>query len=221
MTRDFSDQEKIFNPDTFGYDIHIIGAGGIGNMLIQLLAKMGVPELHVWDDDHFEVHNGPTEVAYSEKLVGEPKVDVAAATVDFLVGDNCKIVRHYARVTPETKLGGIVISGVDSMESRKAIWAAVKEQFVDVPLYVDARSGGEEIMLFNVVPCDFEASEIYENDWLFEDEEASELPCGARNIGYISTLIASVVGANLAKFVQGKGVKFNQYLNTEKIHEMF
>ncbi|MDO4611926.1 MAG: ThiF family adenylyltransferase [Candidatus Saccharibacteria bacterium] len=219
--RDFSDQTKFFDPDSFAWDVHIIGAGGIGNMVVMLLAKMGVQKIHLWDDDNFELRNGPTEVAYSEKFVGKPKVDVAEKTIEFLVGDHCEIIKHYERVTKKTKLSGIVISGVDSMASRQVIWQAIKECFLDVALYIDARSAGEEIAIFNVLPSDFEACEIYEKDWLFDDSEASQLACGARNIGYISTLIASIVAANLTKFEQGEELKFFQSLDASNLHTMF
>ncbi len=221
MIRVFSDQTKLFDPDKFAWDLHIIGAGGIGNMLIQLFAKMGVSKIHVWDDDIFEARNGPTEVAYSEALVGQPKVDVAAATVEFLVGNNCEIVRHQERVTIDTPLSGIVISGVDSMASRKEIWNAISACFLDVALYIDARSAGEEIAIFNIDPLDEEVVKIYTEDWLFDDSEASQLECGARNIGYISTLIASIVAANVSKFEQGKELKFNQNVDTTNIQNMF
>lgn len=221
MARIFSDQERLFNPQKFHWDLHIIGAGGIGNSLIQLFAKMGVSKIHVWDDDIFEARNGPTEVAYSEALVGQPKIDVAAATVDFLVGDHCKLIRHQERVTPDTPLSGIVISGVDSMASRKQIWKAVLNCFFDVALYIDARSAGEEIAIFNVDPMDDENAHIYEEDWLFDDSEATPLECGARNIGYISFLIAAIVAANVAKFEQGNDLKFNQFINTSNINQMF
>lgn len=219
--RIFSDQEKLFNPDKFAWNLHIIGAGGIGNMLIQLFAKLGVRKIHVWDDDIFETRNGPTEVAYNEALAGDPKVDVAAATVNFLIGNHCTFVRHQERVTADTPLDGIVISGVDSMRSRKEIWQAIQNSFPDVVLYIDARSAGEEIAIFNVDPLDEETAQIYEDYWLFDDSEATQLACGARNIGYISTLIASIVTANVCKYEQGKQPKFYQQLTTENIQTMF
>lgn len=219
--RIFSDQEKLFDPSKFAWNLHIIGAGGIGNMLIQLFAKLGVPKIHVWDDDIFEDRNGPTEVAYNEALTGEPKVDVAAETVKFLVGNHCSLIRHNERVHPDTPLDGIVISGVDSMSSRKAIWQAIENSFPDVALYIDARSAGEEVAIFNIDPLDEEATHIYVEDWLFDDSEAAQLACGARNIGYISTLIASIVAANVCKFEQGKLPKFNQHIDTANIQTMF
>lgn len=208
MERNFSDQTKLFDPANVGYPVHIIGAGGIGNMLVQLLAKMGFPEIHIWDNDEFEPHNGPTEVAYSEKYLWRPKVEAAMATVDFLVGDSTKIIPHCERVIEDTLLGGYVISGVDSMRSRKDIWECIQNNFTEVPFYIDARSAGEEIQVLSFCPADFEDCEAYES-WLFDDSEASGLECGARNIGYIATLIASIVSYNLTRHIRGAEVEFN------------
>ena len=208
MERVFSDQMKLFDPDKTGDPVHIIGAGGIGNMLVLLLAKMGFSEIHVWDDDDFEARNGPTEVAYSEKLVGQKKVDVARATVDWLVGDSVKFVTHCERVTAETELSGYVISGVDSMASRKEIWQAVLKNALQVLLYIDARSAGQEVQILSVLPFSPDEVDAYET-WLFDDSEASGLACGARNIGYMATYIASIVGYNLARFINGGQIEFN------------
>ncbi len=206
--RVFSDQTKLFDPEKVGYPVHIIGAGGIGNMLVQLLAKMGFPEIHVWDDDIFEARNGPTEVAYSEALVGQPKVEAARDIVEHLVGDSVILVLHNERVTKDTELTGYVICGVDSMKSREEIWDAIQANFVDIPLYIDARSAGEEVQVLSVVPFDSEDVQAYET-WLFNDTEASKLECGARNIGYIATYIATIVSYNLTRFIRGEEIEFN------------
>ena len=39
QTFDYSDQHKIFNTDTWGWPVHLIGAGGINNLIGPTLAK--------------------------------------------------------------------------------------------------------------------------------------------------------------------------------------
>ena len=207
-TKDYSDQIKFFDPATVGFPVHVIGAGGIGNMIILLLAKMGIPEIEVWDDDYYELRNGPTEVAYSDQFFGQLKVEVAKRTINFLLGDSdIKVTPHPERVTANTKLEGYVICGVDSMASRSEIWKCIRACDIKIPVYIDARSAGEQVQVFTVQPLDMDDVENYES-WLFDDQEATPLGCGARNIGYMSTYIGSIVAKNLTAFIHGDEVSF-------------
>ena len=208
IAKDYSDQIKFFDPTTVGFPVHIIGAGGIGNMIILLLAKMGFREIEIWDDDYYEQHNGPTEVAYSDQFFGQPKIEVAKKTIDFLLGDSdIKVTPHPERVTADTELEGYVICGVDSMASRSEIWQCIQACAINIPVYIDARSAGEQVQVFTVQPLDMEDVENYES-WLFDDQEATPLGCGARNIGYMSTYIGSIIAKNLTAFIRGDKVPF-------------
>lgn len=209
MSRVFSDQTSFFDPDKFAWPVHLIGAGGIGSAVVLTLAKMGVKELHLWDDDVLEAHNGPVELAYSEAMVGNSKLEAAQATVEFMIGlDNIELVLHNERVTHSTALSGIVISGVDSMASRAEIWQSVSDNFLEIPLYIDARSAGEEVMVFGFSPSDFEAASEYAEDWLYPDDETTELDCGAKNIAYIASMIAGDVGRVVTQFYRELPIEF-------------
>lgn len=196
---DYSDQTGIFNPDTWGWPVHIIGAGGLNNLVGAILAKMGISEFHIWDDDILNARNLPTEVGYSTKMCGQPKVAAMADLMYYLMPSGLDIHMHHERVDENSPLEGVVISGVDSMTSRKIIWENVKKNYLDIPFFIDGRSGGEEVQLFAFCPADFEAQEDYET-WLFNDDEAAPLACGARNIGYISAYAASEIGYLLTLF---------------------
>ena len=200
--KNYSDQLAIFDPTTWSWPVHLIGAGGINNLVGPVLAKMGVSELHVWDDDILERRNIPTEVGYSVNMCGQPKVTAMADLLQYLMPSGVNVYQHQERVTAQTSLSGVVIAGVDSMASRKAIWECVKNNYLGIPFFIDGRSGGEEIQLFALYPTDFAAREDYET-WLFDDTEAARLACGARNIGYISAYIAGAIGQLLVLFHRG------------------
>ena len=232
---EYSDQVNIFDSSTWGPAVHLVGAGGINNALGPLLAKMGIREIHVWDNDILEARNCPTEVAYSKRMVGRPKVDAMVSAIKYLVGDATynldgnphltlhpnhpvchdlgywRIYTHFCRVDEHTPLSGVVISGVDSMASRKVIWQAVKNSRVDIPLYIDGRSAGEMTAIFAFSPFDLENAEIYESDWLFDDKEATPLRCGARNIGYIADYMASEIGYIITRYHRQLPIEFYTY----------
>lgn len=205
---DYSDQQKIFDRRTWGWPVHLIGAGGINNLVGPVLAKMGVREIHIWDDDILETRNCSTEVAYSYAMVGQPKTVAMADVISRLVGRGVEVVQHQERVTETTELKpGVVICGVDSMKSRQAIWTNVKNHFLEIPFFVDGRSAGEETAIFALSPADFKLVSDYET-WLFDDEEAMQLECGARNIGYISAYMAAEIARLLTRFHRRLPVEF-------------
>lgn len=208
MKSDYSDQTKFFDPETWIYPIHLIGAGGINNLVGPALAKMGVQEIHIWDDDILETRNCPTEIAYSYTMVGQPKVAAMAHTIEYLMGKNApQIIKHQKRVDTDTTLEGVVVSGVDSMKSRKSIWEAVQASFIDIPLYIDGRSAGKHTAIFAFSPADFDAVTKYET-WLFDDSKAMPLECGARNFPPVSLYIASEITRIIAQFHRADTVQF-------------
>lgn len=209
MQQNYSDQSKIFNQETWGWPIHLIGAGGINNLVGPILAKMGVSELHVWDDDRLETRNCPSEVAYSYNMVGQLKTAAMADMIYHLMPNSVEFHQHVERVTPETNLEGVVISGVDSMKGRREIWQCVQANFLHVPLYIDARSAGEEIAIFAFSPSNMKDAKIYQEDWLYSDEEGLKLECGARNIGYISAYMAAEISRIITRF--HRDLPFNFY----------
>lgn len=201
---DYSDQQKIFDPSTWDHTVHLVGAGGINNLVGLTLAKMGITHnLHVWDDDVLEARNLPTEVGYSVSMCGRPKVAAMRETLEFMMPGMVDLHCHQQRVDANTQLGGIVISGVDSMKSRQQIWSVVKRHRKQIPLFIDGRSGGELTHIFAFDPNCKQDRRDYET-WLFDDNEAAPLPCGARNIAYISLYMAEQIGYILRLFHAGR-----------------
>jgi sulfur-carrier protein adenylyltransferase/sulfurtransferase len=196
---DYSDQRDIFDPDQFAWPVHIVGLGGIGGALLFPLMKLGVSELHLWDDDKVEPHNIPAQLVYRPSDIGLPKTE---ACCNFLIRQEaeCKVVQHPERVDATTDLEGIVISGVDTMSSRQAIWDQVKFNSM-VPFYMDGRIGGEQMQLLSLDPSDFDAINVYEH-FLFPDSEGSPLPCAARTVIHPPTVLAGLMIAELTLFIR-------------------
>ncbi|MFZ1301620.1 MAG: ThiF family adenylyltransferase [Candidatus Microsaccharimonas sp.] len=208
----YADQLDIFDPDRWTWPVHAIGMGGIGSSIVAPLVKLGISELHMWDDDRVEPHNIPAQALYRPSDIGMFKVDAAQ---QYFVRQEagCKIVVHRERVTRDTQIEGIAISGVDSMVSRHDVWSDVAWNGM-VPLYMDGRIGGEKSMLLTVDPCNPEHVAFYE-EWLFDDSEAASLPCAARTIIHSPQQIATWVTTNLTLFARGKSPKTSLMANLQ------
>ncbi len=197
----YADQVDIFDPKRWTWPVHVIGLGGIGSALLLPLVKLGVREIHLWDDDTVEPHNVPAQLLYRASDVGKPKVSAAAEIIESY-GLDVTVIQHSCWVTPATQLEGVVMSGVDSMASRRAIWEAIKFN-PQVPFYLDGRIGGQQVQVFAVDPVDDQSIERYE-PWLVSDTDVVDLPCSARTIIYAPLQVAVWMTSQLTLYAQGE-----------------
>lgn len=194
MTVDYTNQLGIFDPAAFGYPVHLVGMGGIGSTLFFPLLKLGVPEVHIWDTDIVVAHNIPSQLIYRPSDIGLKKVVAAKQFAERQEAD-CEVVAHDERVDENTELEGVVISGVDSMASRKAIWEAIQRNVALVPLYMDGRIGGEALQLLTVLPSWPDAYK-YEA-WLFSEDRVAPLPCTERAVIHPAIVLAGNIVSHL------------------------
>ena len=197
---DYGRQDSIINPEVLVWPFHIIGLGAIGSAVAQVLAKLGVPEFHLWDDDTLEDVNRPNQLLYRRQDVGKKKVEAALEVLASY--SEAQIIIHNVRFKRDLIrwLDGVIISGVDSMLSREEIWQAVKFN-PQVHLYLDGRIGGEALELHTARPYMIEDVAIYEQS-LFPDEEAASLPCGASSIIHPPVILAGLVANQITRWVR-------------------
>jgi hypothetical protein len=122
--------------------VAIIGLGGTGSYILDLLAKTPVGEIHLFDGDEFELHNAfraPGAPA-KEDLTNPKKVDWFGAIYDRM--RKC-IVRHPYHVTAQqlTELRDMsfVFLAIDDPKAKKVIIAFLlteKIPFIDVGMDV-------------------------------------------------------------------------------------
>jgi hypothetical protein len=156
----------ILPPEKLAFPLVVIGAGAIGSAAVVTVAKMGCADVTVWDDDLLEDVNVPNQLCKAS-AVGSPKVEALRELVDELTGTS---IRPEQREYQGQRLEGVVVSAVDSMDVRKAIWKRVRLNF-QVPLYLDARMGAEFARLYALRPTDLDAVGFYETN-LYGSEEA-------------------------------------------------
>ena len=188
----FRRQLDLLPLDKLDVPITVIGAGAVGSFTVVAIAKMGLRQIHVFDDDHVELGNLPSQF-FTTADVGRPKVHALADMVRALAGTEIRGVERRFGGEP---LRGIVVSAVDSMASREAIWRAVRYD-PSVTLYLDARMAALVSIVHVVRPCDVGDVRRYEAS-LHSDAEAYAAPCSGRSI--IFTVLA--LAATLARLVR-------------------
>lgn len=197
---DLTRQKDLLNEEQLKYvNVTLIGAGGIGSPTALVLAKMGLRNIKVYDPDQVEEHNVPNQF-YSLESTGEAKVYALSVLVEDMTG---VIISGEPYPYEDQLLMGIVISAVDSMETRRIIWEQVKLQQERVPLYIEARMGAEVGIVYTICPQSSRQREFYEQS-LYTDGEALMEPCTRRAIIYNTLSIVGLIGAQVKHYIVGE-----------------
>jgi molybdopterin/thiamine biosynthesis adenylyltransferase len=179
--------------------IRLIGIGGIGSMAAILLSKMSDSEIQVYDDDRVEEVNIATQF-YRTEDVRRNKV-IAISEIAGQFSDSASFIPVPERY-PSTSQNPawMVISGVDSIASRKAIWQDLRIAN-DWKWYLDARMGAEKFELYCVSRDDtdwYSSLLSHQQDELIPDE-----PCTAKATFYTAAMAAGHIGKTIRKILAG------------------
>jgi len=175
--------------------VTLIGAGAVGSFTALTLAKMGIGRLDMYDGDSVEPHNLPNQW-YRLTDLGRSKVDALKAILEAF--SDTEIAAHPGNFTAQP-VEGIVVSAVDSMDARLALWRHIKK-CRQVVLYLDARMGAEVGKVLAIRPRDQEDARAYEDD-LYPSSEALQVPCTARATIYCATGLAAFIASTVGQFI--------------------
>lgn len=111
-------QTGFFNPLEIEKPIHVIGVGAVGSHVANALARMGLTNIHLWDEDTVGSHNIPNQLFFQSDI-GKPKTISMANTIKNINNDaNVHLHPFYKNET----LDGYVFVCVDSITVRKLIY---------------------------------------------------------------------------------------------------
>lgn len=208
---DFTRQRDWYDSMSSSHTLTVIGGGGIGSLFTMLAGKLGINKIKVYDDDLVEAHNLPNQF-FALNDFGHTKVDSLGRAVEaFTVSE---FEGFAERVTAETRLAGIVVSGVDSMAARQEIAKAVYANRFNVSQYWDARLGGEKIVIYSVNPKDPEQWAFFMKT-LHSDEEAVQDPCTRRSVIDVMGHVGSHLLTGVRKFLAGEQPPGMVYVDIE------
>jgi len=198
---------EYFDPSKFKDEIHIIGCGAIGSAVAELLARLGVENLHLHDFDKVETHNIANQM-FSEIHVGWPKVK-AVHEICYAINPAIKITKHGKWEGQDLK--GYIFMAVDSIETRKEI--AKKHQYnMDVKGMFDFRMRLTDAQHYATTPKNLELTKVFLDSMNFTKEEAKEAtPMSACNIAlsvaYAPRAIVAIGVANFINLVKNNNLK--------------
>lgn len=207
---DTSKHSGFFDPLTMiDCDIHIIGCGAIGSTVAEMLTRMGVEKLHLYDFDIVTPHNLANQMFYNQQIA-EDKL-TALAAVCSLINPNIKIEFHPLGWKPETKLSGYIFICVDNIDLRREI---VEENMYNpyIKAMFDFRMRLTDAQHYAADWSDENSKKAFIGTMQFSHGEAKEATpvnaCGT-TMNIISTVrtIVSFGLANFINFVKTKQLK--------------
>jgi len=166
-----------FDPDDAkDYRIDIIGVGATGSRIALNLARLGLTNFHVWDDDVIETHNVANQ-DFNNTDIGKKKVHALQDNLKNNFGVD--IVAHDAKVTGDEELGDVVFILTDTMDSRKVIFEEGLKFNPRIKLVIETRMEAESGRIYMFNPCNPTHIREWEST-LYSSEEAVTSLCGTR-----------------------------------------
>ena len=172
----------------------VIGVGAIGRQVALQLAAMGITRLQIIDHDHVEEANIASQ-GYMEKDLNHTKVD-ATGDLCLEINSGLELDPVAARFRRSMETGDIVFCCVDSIDTRRLIWQAVKDK---VRFLADGRMSAEVLRVLTV--CDTRSREHYPTT-LFSSQQAYQGICTAKTTIYCANIAAGFMLTQFTKYLR-------------------
>ncbi len=172
----------------------VIGVGAIGRQVALQLAAIGVPALRLIDPDIVEPVNLACQ-GYFEEDLNRHKVH-ATGNLCHQINPALVMEELPERFRRSMQAGEILFCCVDSIETRRHIWEAVKD---NVTFFCDGRMAAEVCRVITVAD---ESSRQHYASTLFDPAQAYTGACTAKSTIYCANIAAGLMVAQFAKFLR-------------------
>jgi molybdopterin/thiamine biosynthesis adenylyltransferase len=181
--------------------VAVIGAGGLGGHVILLLARMGIGTLVVVDYDVFDETNLNRQALSSMETLGNPKPEVAAATVSS-INPGVKVIPCQVKLdssnAPEILKGStVVVDALDNVKDRFVLERTTKK--LRIPMVHGALAGFEG-QVMTIFPDDPGLEHLYRNEGAGGDK--SKRPESILGVPTLTpSLIATLEAMEVSKII--------------------
>lgn len=181
---------EYFDPiNSINASINVIGVGAMGSRIAELLVRLGIPKIHIWDMDTVEDKNIANQ-AYLHHHIGMKKVD---ALEELLKDINPQVKVYKHGEYKDQALGGYIFLCVDSIELRYKIANTNKDNQYVIAMF-DTRMRLEDAQSYAAKWDNTEQKKMFLNSMKFTDEEAKEATpvsaCGT-TLSVASTVVST------------------------------
>ena len=181
------------------FNVCILGCGGIGGYVIEMLSRIGIEHLTLVDMDVFDESNLNRQIISSEDNIGTFKVESARNRVKS-INSNTKVRVFNGEFCEENayeilKEHDIIVDCLDSIENRILLQKISKE--LNIP-FVHGAIGGWYGQVSSVFPGDDTLNKIYKNNNVGIEKKLG-------NPSFTPATIASIQVSEVIKILLKKG----------------
>ena len=181
---------EYFDPiNDFEGAIHVIGIGAMGSRIVELLVRLGVPRIHIWDFDTVEDKN-ITNQLYFHHQIGMKKTDALEEIIKD-INPTCEVKKH-DKWEGQT-LSGYIFLCVDSIELRYEIATSCKDN-PKIKGMFDTRMRLEDAQSYAADWSDTTQKKMFLSSMEFTDSEAKDATpvsaCGT-TLSVASTVVST------------------------------
>jgi molybdopterin/thiamine biosynthesis adenylyltransferase len=183
----------------------VVGAGGIGGWVIDLLARSGVGRIIVVDGDRFDETNLNRQVLCTESTIGHYKAEVACERIQDL-NSSIETVAITEYATPENLLDiikshrvQVIADCVDKGSTR--VWMQDIAKDLHIPM-VHGSMGGFVGRVMTIFPGDKGVKEFYH-----ETDSAGQVDTGPQvgSPGVTACVVGALQAGEILKLLTGNG----------------
>jgi molybdopterin-synthase adenylyltransferase len=199
--------------------VAVVGAGGLGGTVIQLLGRIGIGMLTVVDCDVFDETNLNRQVFCTKDWVGQPKALAVQAQMKG-INPAAEVFAHVVRIDsingPEILAGcQVIVDALDNVKDRLALESLAKSMGV---AFVHGALAGFEGQLMTVFPEDPGLKQIYgSGDEIAGAANRPEFLLGVPSI--TPSLVATLEAMEVIKILLNRGTAFRNkmvYIDLER-----
>lgn len=177
----------------------VVGCGGLGGYIIDLLARIGIGTLRLVDGDVFEASNLNRQLLCDESVLGVSKAQVAAEYVARVNSDIAvESVTHLMTLDNVHTLVAdfdIVMDGLDNISSRKLLSAACKD--AGIP-YVYGAIQGWSAQAAVSMPGDDVVEKLFPEEIVIRDKSV---------LSFTPAMCASIQTSLCIQFLLGRPIR--------------
>lgn len=178
----------------------VIGCGGLGGYVVEILARIGVHHITVVDHDTFDVTNLNRQLFSTENVIGRSKVAVCVKRIMEVNSEveisalECRLERQNAFTI--LKGHDVAVDALDTIKTRILLAESCKE--LGMPM-VHGSIGGWYGQVATILPGDATLDLLYGSS----DDKGIESEKG--NLPFTASAVASFQCAEVIKLLTGKG----------------
>ena len=178
----------------------IVGCGGLGGYVIEMLGRLGVGKITVVDGDVFDETNLNRQLLSDDSTIGKGKADAAKNRMQH-VNPLIQVVPIFQRITPDNGmelLAGhdVIIDAVDNIDTRLLLQEMASQ--LGIPLVHGAIAGW-----FGQVTTIFPGDRTL--DVLYAKSAAKGIEKDLGNPSFSPALVASIEVSEALKILIGRG----------------